>query len=218
MEKEKLIIKEWYTPFPENLKKYSNLNSMAIIFCEQIVKEILPEVNILSFYLNWESLSDETLDELAVNWNVEYYNSEFPKEQKIELIKNSYEFKKNKGTTGILEDSLKVINQTIKISEWFQYKNGKPFFYKINSKDHFSSDEINRILSTIKVYKNVRSTLEKIETDKKYPGQMLLGAGTGVLSKLKTYNENNFNLGLGSYLTSRLKVSQYQGGINNADK
>lgn len=62
MTKEDLDIKEWYTPFPENLKKYSNLNSMAIIFCEQIVKEILPEVNILNFYLNWESLSDETLD------------------------------------------------------------------------------------------------------------------------------------------------------------
>lgn len=213
MTKEELDVKEWYTPFPENLKKYSNLNSMAIIFCEQIVKEILPDVNILSFYLNWESLSDETLDELAVNWNVEYYSSEFSKEKKIELIKNSYEFKKNKGTTGILEDSLKVVNSTIKVSEWFQYTGGKPFFYKINSKDHFSLDEINKILSTIKVYKNIRSTLESIDTDKKYPGEILLGNGTGVLSKFKTYNENNFNLGLGSYLTSRLKVSQYQGGV-----
>lgn len=213
MTKEDLDIKEWYTPFPENLKKYSNLNSMAIIFCEQIVKEILPEVNILNFYLNWESLSDETLDELAVNWNVEYYNSEFPKDKKIELIKNSYEFKKNKGTTGILEDSLKVVNPTIKVSEWFKYKDGKPFFYKINSKDHFSLDEINKILSTIKVYKNVRSTLEGIETDKKYPGEIILGSGTGVLSKLKAFNENVFNVGLGSYLTSRIKTSQYEGGI-----
>lgn len=213
MIKEELDIKGWYTPFPENLKKYSNLNSMAILFCEQIVKEILPEVNILSFYLNWDSLSDETLDELAVNWNVEYYNSEFPKEKKVELIKNSYEFKKNKGTTGILEDSLKVVNSTIKVSEWFEYRDGKPFFYKINSKDHFSLDEINKILSTIKVYKNIRSTLESIETDKKYPGEILLGSGTGVLSKLKAFNENIFNVGLGSYLTSRIRTSQHEGGI-----
>lgn len=160
MEKEELDIKAWYTPFPENLKKYSNLNSMAIIFCEQIVKEILPEVNILSFYLNWDSLSDETLDELAVNWNVEHYNSEFSKEKKISLIKNSYELKKNKGTNGVLESALKIIVQDLDVQEWYKY-GGNPYMFKLVVSGKLpSEEEITKIYKTVNDYKNTRSTLE----------------------------------------------------------
>lgn len=199
--------------FPENLKKYKNLKIMSELFVEPIEKEAEPALDKLLIYLNMELQTDEVLDKLAWHWDVDFYEITMPREQKIELIKDSFYLKSTKGTKGVLQRALDIVYTGAIVKEWFEYKDGKPFFFKIVSDKIFTIEEIDKINEFIKIYKNVRSTLEGIESKTSYPGQISLGNGTGVSSTLKAFNENIFNVGLGSYLTSRTRTSQYEGGM-----
>lgn len=194
--------------FPENLKKYENLEVMAELFIDTIIQEAEPAMERLLIYLNMELQRDETLDKLACHWNVDFYETTMPREQKIKMIKDSFYFKSTKGTKGVLQKSLDIVYLGTKVKEWFEY-GGNRYYFKIISDKIFDENEIKRIIDFVTVYKNVRSTLETIESNILYPTAILIGNNSGYSSNFESSNNRNcFNVASGSYLSSIMKVSQ----------
>lgn len=172
---------EIYSLLPENLKKYKNLSGVAYAFAGSIeneeenigmptylpldlrthvTKTIKEDIENLKIYLNMKNLDDKVLDQLAWQWNVEFYSSELPKSKKIEMINRSYFHHITKGTVGALESALKAIVSNLEVKEWYEY-GGNPFMFRlIVEGDMLTEEEISTVYKLVDIYKNVRSHLD----------------------------------------------------------
>lgn len=150
---------EIYSLLPENLKKYRNLSGVAYAMSEQVSKDN-SLMDSLKIYLNMKNLDDKVLDQLAWQWNVEFYSSELPKLKKIEMINRSYFHHITKGTVGALESALKAIVSNLEVKEWYEY-GGNPFMFRlIVEGDMLTEEEISTVYKLVDIYKNVRSHLD----------------------------------------------------------
>lgn len=162
----KLINTEYQIFFPENLKKYKNLQVLAIQV-EKILKEkIISEISKLAIFKNLEEQSDEILSELAWQFAIDNWREDLEREVKIKLIKETYWAHSKKGTKKIIEENLKKLNYPIQLSEWFEF-NGQPFTFKVTTtKINTSVHWVDDLLEIINKYKNCRSILESICLDR----------------------------------------------------
>lgn len=154
---------EYLSVYPENLKKYKNLKTIANNFTENFDVEVTSKINLLKIYQEMENQKEETLDKLAWQWDVDFYSSELPKSQKIDLIKNSLYFNSTKGTRAVLQQSLDAVFFGITIEEWFQATPKMlPYTFNLYAINPiFSTQKIDEILRMVKYYKNARSTLNR---------------------------------------------------------
>lgn len=86
-------------------------------------------------------------------------------EEKRNLIKNSLNLHRYKGTKYALVRVLDILGLNGEVSEWFEYE-GNPYYFKVSlTSFSFSSDNklLNNLIDLINEYKNVRSHLESIE-------------------------------------------------------
>lgn len=161
-----LLESDYQIIFPENLKKYKNLQVLAIQF-EKILKEkIISEISKLAIFKNLEEQSDEILSELAWQFAIDNWREDLEREVKIKLIKETYWAHSKKGTKKIIEENLKKLNYPIQLSEWFEF-NGQPFTFKVTTtKINTSVHWVDDLLEIINKYKNCRSILESICLDR----------------------------------------------------
>lgn len=150
---------EIYSLLPENLKKYKNISGVTYALAEQLSKDN-NSIDLLKIYSNMNKLDDKVLDQLAWQWNVEFYSSELPKSKKIEMINRSYFHHITKGTVGALESALKAIVSNLEVKEWYEY-GGNPFMFRlIVEGDILTEEEISTVYKLVDIYKNVRSHLD----------------------------------------------------------
>lgn len=159
--------------FPENLKKYKNLKTLAVQFEKSLKKEVILEIPKLALYKNLEIQSDEILSELAYQYSVDNWQESLPRKVKINLIKNAYWAHAKKGTKIVIMENLKRLNYPLEIQEWFEY-GGKPFTFKIST-THLDSNPIwiDNLIDLIDKYKNCRSVVDAIETEQHRRGKDL---------------------------------------------
>lgn len=199
---------EFLRVFPENLKKYKNLRAIAESYAENFDLEVTSKMELLEIYLKMENQKDETLDKLAWQWDVDFYNSGLPKSQKIDLIKNSLYFNSTKGTKAVLQQALDIVYLGAIVEEWFEY-GGDPYCFKVISDKIFDESELKKIIDFVATYKNARSTLETISSKIIYPTEVLVGNTSGYSSNMESgNNRSKFNVASGSYLSSIMKVAQ----------
>lgn len=163
----KLLDTDYQKIFPENLKKYKNLRTLAIEF-EKNIKEIISEVSKLAIYKNLEQQSDEVLSELAYQYTIDNWKETLTKEIKIKLIKNAYWAHAKKGTKAAITENLKKLNYPLEVQEWYEY-NGEPFTFKITTNNlNTNTNWIDELVYILEKYKNCRSILDtvEIETDR----------------------------------------------------
>ena len=130
------------------------------------------------FYGELDRLDDSVLDELAWQFDVDFYKSTLPRKSKVELIRNSNYIKQLKGTPAALERLLSSLFGKSKVKEWFDY-NGKPYHFIVdiwNQNDVFDMLEI--FFESIETVKNVRSVLEKVNIIYETEDRLYFGAGS----------------------------------------
>lgn len=146
--------------FPNNLKKYKNLKTLALQIEKELKINYLSEIEKLAIFKNLSSQSNEVLSQLAWQFSIDNWQESLSKEIKINLIKNAYWAHSKKGTKKAVEDCLKMLGYPITLQEWFEY-NGNPYTYKvIISGEAFQETWITELIELIEKYKNCRSILE----------------------------------------------------------
>lgn len=161
--------------FPENLKKYKNLKTLAIQFEKSLKKEVVSEIPKLALYENLETQSDKTLTELAYQYSVDNWEEILSREVKINLIKNAIMVHRKKGTKFSIENNLKKLNRPLKVEEWWEY-GGAPFTFKITTNVFKSIEWLDLLLEIIEKYKNCRSIIETIEINGTKDNKLKFGA------------------------------------------
>lgn len=160
-----LLESDYQIIFPENLKKYKNLQVLAIQV-EKILKEkIISEISKLAIFKNLEEQSDEILSELAWQFVIDNWQESLSRDIKINLIKNAYWAHSTKGTKLAIEENLKKLSYPVAVKEWFEY-GGKPFTFKAIAKSvNKDPDWIDYLIEKIEKYKNCRSVLEVVDLE-----------------------------------------------------
>lgn len=151
---------------PQSLKESKDVQILCDVFDLYLQEEIYAKRDRL-FLFNFEKQTDDNvIDELAYQEHVDYYDPSLSKEQKAELVKNSFKTHLTKGTKHAVESALYTVFSDFTLSEWFEY-GGQPYHFKvvqnITAKDTdelLSAEETQKILNFINEYKNVRSICE----------------------------------------------------------
>ena len=112
-----------------------------------------------------DQLPDNVLDQLAFQYHVDFYQTDFAPDLKRKMIRQSFFLHKIKGTPKAVEKFLSALMKNPTVEENWQY-DGKPYFFKITTGGLFLDiDNEDDFLRLINHAKNLRSWLEAITFD-----------------------------------------------------
>lgn len=113
-------------------------------------------------YTHLDKQKDEVLDLMAVEMKTQYYSSEFDRETKLHLIRNTMRWHIRAGTAGAVQEMIQTVFGSGEVMEWFEY-GGEPFYFRIRADDDLTPDMLNKFREQISRVKNTTSTLEAIQ-------------------------------------------------------
>ena len=151
----------------------------------------LLNTDVLRWLAHPDKCPSDIIPWLAWAMSVDVWDNNWNDSTKRNVIRESVQVHKNKGTLGALKRALAAfVFADIKIEEWFEYA-GTPYnfrVYAIFREDGLSMTDAELILSTIMQTKNLRSKLEyfrpELETDNGVPK---FGLAFGHLEKTTIY-------------------------------
>lgn len=148
---------------PPVLKENEEIQALSKLIAEELQK-INRNIKKNIIFADLDNADEETLDILAYDLNVLWYDYNYSLEVKRSIIKDCIKVYRKLGTKYAVTRSISNVFPESNLKEWFEY-DGDPYTFKIeiNATKNGASAELQRIaLERIKYYKNLRSHLEKI--------------------------------------------------------
>ena len=107
-------------------------------------------------------MNDAQLDEMAWEFNIDWWDSSFSLETKRSVIRTCYRVHEKRGTKWAVEELITSAFGMGKVTEWFEY-GGQPYWFKIQTSATLTKDGMLYFLNMIDKVKNARSHVEMIE-------------------------------------------------------
>jgi phage tail protein, P2 protein I family len=124
---------------PEPLKNDENILALGKTIAEQLKENIrLSRQNII--YPRIDELEESTLDILAHDLHIDWYDPDSPPEVKREIIKDSVRVHKRMGTKYAVESVVAAYFGGGEVREWYEY-GGEPHHFKVISSNPSLTDE-----------------------------------------------------------------------------
>lgn len=152
---------------PGSIKQDPQIQAMSAALQPQLndVTNLIPTIEL---YSRIDELPEPILRMLAVEHRV--YRNEWSLattiEAKRDLIKNSFDLNKRRGTLWSVERVLGLLNINAVIQEWFDY-GGAPYYFRVSIFDiageSLTSDQLIQAQRLINQYKPLRASLESID-------------------------------------------------------
>lgn len=109
-----------------------------------------------------EKLSEPELDDLAWEFDVDWYDYSASKEAKISQIRSALLIKKRRGTNWAVTQILADIWGWAYTREWYEFS-GEPYTFEVVVKDKITTQEMfDKLIALIGKAKNVRSRLVRV--------------------------------------------------------
>lgn len=118
----------------------------GILFWPFVEQEVEPLLDMLMWEMHvdvWQNIEGDPLTT----------------EKKQELINESIDWHRHKGTPWAVNEMLKVLFNQGRVTEWYQY-GGRPYFFRIGFEGDVTGVQFDRILEAVYAVKNVRSWLD----------------------------------------------------------
>ena len=131
-------------------------------------------------------LSEKKIEELLLQFHVDYLDDKLTLAQKQELVINSIQNHMIKGTPKAVQNTCNILFEYSEVKEWFEYA-GRPYYFKVSTitGSITSMEDYQRILLAINSYKNVRSWLDGLHFIREQKSNLYVGQ----INKYKiTYN------------------------------
>jgi phage tail P2-like protein len=148
---------------PPPLANDPDMKALATVIAEQM-QTTANEIKLNIIYARIDELDEQTLDILAYDLHVDWYDYDYPIDVKRATIKDSVKVHRKLGTKYAVETALGNVFPGSKIQEWFEY-GGDPYMFKVIigvTATGVSADKQAAVLERVKFYKNLRSHLEAI--------------------------------------------------------
>ena len=131
---------------------------------DNMTDDLMKTIKLLSVWDRIDFMTDDELDRLAGELNIEWYSNSFFPDAKREIIKMADMISSKCGTDYAVQYVLRVYFGGVSIKNWYEY-DGEPYHYKIIADNPYlinsSSELFERILRTV-ARKSV--ILDSIET------------------------------------------------------
>lgn len=155
------------------------------IFVKALCKALNPYIKILDkstiltyVYGRVDELDEETVDSLAWQFHVDFYDYALTLEKKRQLVKSAIRLHRIKGTPQAVIDASTTVFGRTKLKEWFEY-NSEPFYFSLDvdvTETGASPEQLRKLDILINAYKNKRSWLEILNIFLTTIGTLSIGA------------------------------------------
>lgn len=145
---------------PENLLEDKHIRKITEVI-DAALKDIYPETAYPALISRIDELDSDTIDSLAWQWHVDFYDEDLSLEVRRELVKKSIDYHRHMGTNYAVDGVIKTCFQNAEIQENWEY-GGNLYCFKVIT-IHAGipdEDELGRIVQAINSVKNTRSSLD----------------------------------------------------------
>lgn len=139
------------------------MTALARVIAEQL-QGTVQQIGKNIIYARIDELDEQTLDVLAYDLHVDWYDYSYPIEVKRQTIRDSVRVHRRLGTKYAVETALGAVFPGTRVQEWFEY-GGEPYMFKViigATESGVSADRQAAVLERVRFYKNLRSHLEAI--------------------------------------------------------
>ena len=137
---------------------------------------------ILKKWNQFDNMDHEQLNEMAWEFNIDWWDSSLPLDRKRAIIKTCYRVHEKRGTKWAVEELITSVFGMGKVIEWFEY-GGQPFYFKIITNATLTEDGMKFFLNMIDKVKNARSHVELIEVNRSIKQSMHAGTAQSSSNK-----------------------------------
>jgi phage tail P2-like protein len=164
------------------------MTALARVIAEQLqgtVRQIGKNI----IYARIDELDEQTLDVLAYDLHVDWYDYSYPIEVKRQTIRDSVRVHRRLGTKYAVEPALGAAFPGTRGQEGFEY-GGEPYMFKViigATESGVSADRQAAVLERVRFYKNLRSHLEAISYQIEKKAAVFTAAVHSVGVRLEVY-------------------------------
>ena len=163
MNNEDFYSADFTNSLPPALKNDPDMMALAQTISAQL-QTTAAEVRKNVIYARIDELDEATLDVLAYDLHVDWYDYSYPVEVKRRTIRDSIQVHRRLGTKYAVEKALGAVYPGTKVEEWFEY-GGDPYKFRVvigATEAGITADRQATVLDRVRFYKNLRSHLEAI--------------------------------------------------------
>lgn len=168
MNNEDFYSADFTNSLPPALKNDPDMMALAQTISAQL-QTTAAEVRKNIIYARIDELDEATLDVLAYDLHVDWYDYSYPIEVKRRTIRDSIQVHRRLGTKYAVEKALGAVYPGTKVEEWFEY-GGDPYKFRVvigATEAGITADRQAAVLDRVRFYKNLRSHLEAISSKSK---------------------------------------------------
>lgn len=129
---------------------------------DEVIRDLAPQVAVLSVWDCLDQLPDAYLDELAWALDVRWYDSGASHDTKVDLVRNSDRVHQKLGTVGAVESVVSSYFGAGRVMEWPDY-DGRPHHFKVFTTDPSAVGEnLPRFLDMLRKVKRLSSVFDGV--------------------------------------------------------
>lgn len=169
-------------------------NTQAFVYAVQSqINYVSANIELAKIYSRVDKMTDELLDELAWQFSIPEYSTDYDIPTKRNLVKNAMVIHHKRGTVGAVEQTVQNIFGNGTLQEWFDY-GGKPYHFKVRTSNPNASDEMIADLERIvRETQNVRSYLEEVIVELMQSMNLYVGARVFIMDDVSLKTVNNYS-------------------------
>ena len=171
---------------PQSLLNDKNSKKILESIDWSVKKQYQDNITKFNIMSRIRTLSEKKIEELLLQFHVDYVDDKLTLAQKQELVTNSIQNHMIKGTPKAVQNICNILFEYSEVKEWFEY-GGRPYYFKVSTiaGSITSMEDYQRILLAINSYKNVRSWLDGLHFIREQKSNLYVGQ----INKYKiTYN------------------------------
>lgn len=165
---------------PPNLAADETLHAAAVALDGEL-QAVTKLTRLVLLLARLDELDDATVDMLAKQFKVDFYDANTELTRKRELVRRSIAWHRTKGTPGAVQSVVDILLDGATVSEYWEY-DGKPYHFKVGgiTGPLVDGNTILKVGKAIQVAKNTRSHLDSISFDRKLTRTLHVGSAIQV--------------------------------------
>lgn len=135
----------------------------------ELHKKTMDYIDGSQIYTAIDLVAEEVLDALAVNWKIDWYDTEYDIEQKRRIVKTALNVRRTMGTVGAVKTQADAIYPGTTLEEWFNYGSTHGKFrlrvniVRVEEQQKFQMMSLAEIERRLAAAKRFSSHLEEVE-------------------------------------------------------
>lgn len=153
---------------PRVLREQPWVKALSLAVWE-LHKQTMEYIDGSQIYTAIDTVGEEVLDALAVNWKIDWYDTDYDIEQKRRIVKTALNIRRTMGTVAAVKAQADAIYPGSTLEEWFQY-GGEPGYFRlrvnimtVEEQEKFAAMSMREIERRLAAAKRFSAHLEEVE-------------------------------------------------------